>query len=216
MKALVLIQSSKLDTYINVFAAICKKYPNISHIRILYITDDNQSIKKKDIRERLVELSKEYPIYESAADVQLTDDKTSINNLKTYIQEWDIVDVTGISKELSLTVAAISISYKHTKVCLINWIKQFKQDEKWIITNDNHEYIDLLSSGDLSLLRKDYLQKKHVITAFAGVFVLLTITDILKMLFPSFFIPEVIINIFGLLIGVAGLYLAAISLKSTS
>jgi hypothetical protein len=110
----------------------------------------------------------------------------------------------------------MSISYKHTKVCLINWSKQFKQGEKWIIDDDNHEYINLLSSGDLSLLRKDYFQKKYVITAFAGIFGLLTITVILKMIFPTFFIPNIIVNIFGLLIGIAGLYLASISLKNDS
>jgi hypothetical protein len=214
MKALVIVQSPRLDTYINVFAAICKKYPNVEHIRILYITKDDTSITKKDIREKLVELSKNHPTYESAADVHLTTDKSSISNLKIYIQEWDIIDVTGISKELSLTVAAMSISYKHTKVCLINWTKQFKQGEKWIIDDKNHEYINLLSSGDLSLLRKDYFQKKYVITAFAGIFGLLTITIILKIIFPNFFIPNIIVNIFGLLIGVAGLYLASVSLKN--
>jgi len=216
MKALVLIQSSRLDTYTNVFAAICKKYPNVEHIRILYISEDNLSITKKDIREKLVELSKTYPLYEPAADVHLTTGQSSIEDIKKYIQEWDIIDVTGISKELSLTIAAISIAYKHTKVCLINWSKQFKQDEKWIINDENHEYINLLSSGDLSLLRKDYFQKKYVITAFAGIFGLLTITVILKMIFPTFFIPNIIVNIFGLLIGIAGLYLASISLKNDS
>jgi hypothetical protein len=216
MKALVIIQSPRLDTYTNVFAAICKKYPNVEHIRILYISEDNTSITKKDIREKLVELSRIYPHYEPAADVQLSTGKSSIENIKKYIQEWNIIDVTGVSKELSLTIAAMSISYKHTKVCLINWSKQFKQGEKWIIDDDNHEYINLLSSGDLSLLRKDYFQKKYVITAFAGIFGLLTITVILKMIFPTFFIPNIIVNIFGLLIGIAGLYLASISLKNDS
>lgn len=215
MKALVLVQSSRLDTYINVFAAICHKYPEVNHIRILYISNDKTTINKKDIRERLVELSKEYKIYETPADVHKDTGECSVDDLKQYIDNWDIVDVTGISKELSVTIAAISISSRHVKVCLINWLKQFKKGEEWILSSDNHEYINLLSSGDLVLLRKDHFQKKHVIIAFGGIFSLLTITAILKILFPSFFIPNVIVNMFGLLIGVAGLYLAAVSLKST-
>lgn len=214
MKALVLIQSPRLDTYTNVFAAICRKYPNVEHIRILYISEDNTSITKKDIREKLVELSKVHPHYELAADVHLTTDKSSLEDLKKYIQEWEIIDVTGISKEAALTIAAMSISYKHTKVCLINWSRQFKQNEEWIIEDENHKYINLLSSGDLFLLRKDYFQKKYVIRAFAGIFGLLTVTVLLKMIFPTFFIPNIVVNIFGLLIGIAGLYLASVSLKN--
>ncbi|MCI5207907.1 MAG: hypothetical protein D3910_03760 [Candidatus Electrothrix sp. ATG2] len=214
MKALVLVQSTRLETYVNVFAAICNKYKAVKQIRLLYVTDDLDSVTKKTIRERLVELSKEHPIYENAADVMKDDDKCSAENLKSYLLGWDIIDVSGTSKEISLTAAAISVSSKSVHVCLVNWPRNFKRNEEWILTEDNHEYINLLSSGDLALLRKDHFQKKHVIIAFAGIFGLLTAAVVLKMLFPSFFIPNVVVNIFGLLIGAAGLYLAAVSLKN--
>jgi len=213
MKALVLVQSTRLDTYINVFAAICKKYKNVKQIRILYISDDYTSITKKKIREHLVELSKEYPIYEAAADAHKDSDKCTIENLKNYICSWDIVDVTGVSKEISLTIAAISVAHKHVKVCLVNSTKQYKQGEKWILDKDNHEYINLLSKGDLLLLRKDHLKKKNVIIAFGFIFGILTLLALLKFFIPSFFIPSDIVNMFGLLIGVAGLYLASVSIK---
>lgn len=214
MKALVLVQSTNPDTYINVFAAICLKYKSVKQIRLLYISDDSSPIDIKLIRENLVELSKEYPIYEGASDVYRDSDTCAKDQLRTYIKDWDIVDVTGVSKEISLTVAAISISNRNVKVCIVNWRRHFKRDERWILTDSNHEYIDLLSSGDLRLLRKDHFQKKHVIFAFAIIFALLTLIVVLKMLFPNFFIPNVVVNMFGLLIGVAGLYLAAVSLKN--
>lgn len=214
MKALVLVQSPRLETYVNVFAAICRRYKSVTQIRLLYVTDDSESVTKKAVRERLVELSKDYPFYEKAADVGKDDDRCSVENLKSYIEGWDIVDVSGTSKEISLTAAAISVSNKSVRVCLVNWLRNFKRNDDWILTQDNHEYVNLLNSGDLALLRKDHFQKKHVIIAFAGIFALLTAVVVLKMLFPTFFIPNVIVNIFGLLIGVAGLYLAAVSLKN--
>lgn len=214
MKALVLVQSPRLETYVNVFAAICKKYKAVTQIRLLYLTDDLESVTKKAVRERLVELSKEHSFYEKAADVGKDDDRCSVDGLKSYIEGWDIVDVSGTSKEISLTAAAISVSNKSVRVCLVNWLRNFKRNEEWVLTEENHEYVNLLSSGDLALLRRDHFQKKHVIIAFAGIFALLTSVVVLKMLFPSFFIPNVVVNIFGLLIGVAGLYLAAVSLKN--
>lgn len=214
MKALVLVQSTNLGTYINTFAAICLKYKAVNHIRILYITEDKTSITKKDIREELVDLSRENIIYEAPADTKKDSDSCSVNKLNSYIKDWDIVDVTGVNKEISLNIAAISISSPKVKVCLINWNKQFKKNEKWLLTKNNHEYINLLSSGDLKLLRKDHFQKKHVIIAFGGIFSLLTMLVLLKIIFPAFLIPNIIVNIFGLLIGVAGLYLASVSLKN--
>jgi len=215
MKALVLVQSPRLETYVNVFAAICNKYKAVKQIRLLYVTDDMDSVTKKSIRERLVELSKENSIYENAADVMKDDDKCSVEKLKSYIEGWDIVDVSGTSKEISLTAAAIAVSNKLVRVCLVNWLRNFKRNEEWVLTGDNHEYVNLLSSGDLALLRKNHFQKKHVIIAFAGIFSLLTAVVVLKMIFPAFFIPNIVVNIFGLLIGVAGLYLAAVSLKNS-
>lgn len=214
MKALVLVQSPRLETYVNVFAAICHKYEQIKQVRLLYITDDTGSVTKKKIREKLVELSKNNPIYEKAADVYKDNDTCTIDKFKSYLTGWDVVDVSGTSKEISLSVAAVSISNKTIRVCLVNWLKNFKGNEEWILTESNHEYINLLSSGDLALLRKDHFQKKHVIIAFGGIFGLLTAVVVLKMLFPAFFIPNVVVNIFGLLIGAAGLYLAAVSLKN--
>lgn len=214
MKALVLVQSPRLATYVNVFAAICNKYRTIKQIRLLYITDDTESITKKKIREQLVEWSKNHSIYEQAADVYKDTDTCTIDDLKTYLPGWDVIDVSGTSKEISLSVAAVAISKNAARVCLVNWLKNFKRNEEWILSENNHEYIDLLSTGDLALLRKDHFQKKHVIIAFAGIFALLTAVAVLKIIFPSFFVPNVVVNIFGLLIGVAGLYLAAVSLKN--
>jgi hypothetical protein len=167
----------------------------------------------REIRERLVELSRVHLIYETPADVRKDSEKCNLKNLKDYIFNWDIIDVTGVSKEISLEIAAISISHKRVKVCLINWLHQFGKDEQWILSSDNHEYVNLLSSGDLSLLRKDHLKKKNVIIAFGFIFGVLTILALLKFFIPDFFIPSDIVNMFGLLVGVAGLYLASVSLK---
>lgn len=157
MKALVLVQSPRLETYVNIFAAICNNYKDIKRIRLLYLTEDTGAVSRKDVRERLVELAKEHQIYEKAADVYKDDDNCSVMNLRKYLIGWDVVDVTGVSKEIALSVAAISISQKTAMVCLINWLKNFKRNEPWILTEDNHEYVNLLSSGDLALLRKDHL-----------------------------------------------------------
>lgn len=214
MRALVIVQSTRLETYVNAFAAMCNKYEQITHIRLLYVTDDSDSVTKKAARESLVELSKEHSLYDKAADVRKDDDTCEVDNLKSYIEGWDVVDVSGASKEISLTVAAVSVSNRSVRVCLLNWLSNFKRNEKWILTDDNHEYVDVLSTGALKLLRRDYLQKKYVVITFLGILALLTVISVLKMLYPTLFIPNVVVNIFGLLVGVAGLYLASVSLKN--
>lgn len=214
MKALVLVQSTTVGTYVNVFAAICHKYKEVKQIRLLYITGDATPVTIKDIREGIMDLSKEHVIYEGASDILRDSDTCSEERLRTYVKGWNIVDVTGVSKEISLSVAAVSVANRHVRVCTVKWSQHFKRGESWVLTDDNHEYVDLVGSGELALLRKDHFQKKHVIIAFGGIFGLLTLVVVLKMLFPLFFVPNVVVNIFGLLIGVAGLYLAAISLKN--
>ena len=87
------------------------------------------------------------------------DDNCSIENLKSYLKGWDVIDVSAVSKETSLSVAAISVSMVSVRVCIVNWLKNFKINEEWILNESNHEYVDLLSSGDLAILRKDHFQK---------------------------------------------------------
>ncbi len=214
MKALVLVQSPRVDTYINVFAAICHKYKKVKQIRLLYITEDKNSVTKKEIRERLVELSKEYALYEGAADVFKDTDDCSFEKLGVYTKQWDIVDVSGLSKETSISIAAMSVSNRNVRVCSVHWLKQFKKGDAWVLSDSNHEYINLLSTGALALLRNDHFQKRHVIIAFGGIFGSLTLLVLFKIMFPTFFIPNIVVNVFGLLIGVAGLYLAAVSLSN--
>ena len=74
--------------------------------------------------------------------------------------------------------------------------------------------MDLLSGGAAGALRRNYVAKKHVLVALGGLFLCVLIIAIVKIMWPSLRIPDDVINLFSLLIGAAGLYLAAVSLRA--
>ncbi len=71
-----------------------------------------------------------------------------------------------------------------------------------------------MGEGALSDLYQDHFQKRHIIIVSKVVFSIFFVVAITKMIWPEFVVPENIINLFSLLIGAAGLYLAIISMKN--
>lgn len=211
MKAKLLVQSTTLDTYINVMAALCDAYPAINKIMLSFIDKEPDEIFVKKIQERLLSLS-DSESYFRASRVQL---KTEIADKDhgSLVRGWDVIDVSAVSKEIAINVSAASIANEKVHVCQLTWSKRFAKDEPWILQEGNHCYTDLMSEGALSNLYKDHFQKKHVILAFGVLFSIVFIIAFTKFLWPSFIIPEDVVNVFSLLIGAAGLYLAIISLK---
>jgi len=215
MKAKILVQSPNIDTYINIIAAICKKYPSVTEIVFSFLNKSVNDNFINDVRIKLANLASHNSLYSKGVKVSI-EAVIEDENGSNLIDGFNLIDVTAVSKEIALNVAASSVEKKNVKICQLSWTKKFEKDEKWIIEDNNHLYDDLLSKGALSKLYKNYFQKRTVIFVFAVIFGALLLTSILKIILKDFIIPSDLVNILSLLIGAAGLYLAAVSLRGSA
>lgn len=210
MKAKIIVQSNKIDTYTNVMAAICDTYP-VNHIMLSFIIGEIDENFIDSIKSNLASLSNNN-IYSKASRVRLEAEIANKDH-NLLVKGWDILDVTGVSKEIAIHISAASISNKNVCICQLSWKKSFQNGERWILTDNNHSYSNLMSTGSLSVLYKEYFRKKNILTMFGVIFSIIFICAITKIIWPGFIIPEDLVNILSLLIGAAGLYLAILSLK---
>lgn len=210
MKAKIMVQSTTVDSYVNVMSAICEKY-SAGHIMLSFVDSDPDESFVLKIQERLASLLGNSR-YTKAARVKLEFERAS-ENYASVVKGWDVVDVTAVSKELAINFSAAAIGSRRVHICQLSWLKRFEKGEEWILDDDNHHYSDLMSSGALSSLYKEHFHKRHVIIAFGILFSVVLIVSVAKIFIPSFVVPEDLVNLFSLMIGAAGLYLAIISLK---
>ncbi|ACU89743.1 hypothetical protein Dbac_1651 [Desulfomicrobium baculatum DSM 4028] len=205
-----MVQSTTVDTYVNVMSAICEEY-SVEHIMLSFVDSDPDENFVSNIQKRLVSLLSNSR-YAKATRVKLEIERAS-ENYVSVVEGWDVVDVTAVSKELAINFSAAAIGIRRVHVCQLNWLKRFKKDEDWILVDGNHRYSDLMSSGALSSLYKEHFHKRHVIIAFGILFSVFLVVSVSKIFIPSFVVPEDLVNLFSLMIGAAGLYLAIISLR---
>lgn len=125
-----------------------------------------------------------------------------------------LIDVTGIPKQDAIEVAASAIDKNTATVGHFRWLETLRDGQTFRVGTHRHEYVDLLSRGAAGALRRNYVAKRHVIVALGGLFLCVVLIAIAKILWPKLMIPNDVINILSLLIGAAGLYLAAVSLRA--
>lgn len=210
MKAKILVQSNRLDTYVNVMAAMCEMY-SIEHVMLSFVEREPDDSFVKSLQEKLVSLS-EASCYTKAARVRL-ETETSEIDFSSLVNGWDVVDVTGINKELAINISAASIGSSRIHVCQLTWNQTFETGEVWLLKEGNHKYSDLMGSGALSNLYREHFKKRHVIIAFGLLFSVVLAVSIIKIVVPTFVVPEDLVNLFSLMIGASGLYLAIMSLR---
>lgn len=211
MKAKVVIQSSRIDTYVNVVAAIADCFPDIKEVSFVFFDGAVNDDIINNIQKRLSELSDIKP-YSKGARFHLSTEETLIES-KDLLKDCMLIDVSAVSKDIALSVAASGIERQSVKVGHLKWLSKIEKGKELRVGVDKCTYEDLLSKGAMSTLLKDHVAKKHVLRAFVVMFLSIFIIAILKFIIPNFIIPDDVINLFSLLIGAAGLYLAAVSMK---
>lgn len=211
MKAKVVIQSPILDTYVNVVAAIADNFPNIKEICFIFFDRPSNENILSSIQKKLSELSDIEP-YGKGARLYLSSEEMLIDS-RELLKDCILIDVSAVSKDIAVSIAASGVERQSVKIGHLKWISKIEEGKKLRVGIDNYLYEDLLSKGAMSSLLKNYVAKKHVIRAFAIMFSSIFIIAIAKFILPNFIIPDDVINLFSLLIGAAGLYLAAVSLK---
>ncbi len=209
--ARILFQSPRIDTYADVVAAIAKGHPAIEGVQLVFFDGPVKEEIVNSVQTKLAELSS-IPEYAYAARLRIDSKKMDINS-KELFENIFLVDVTCIAKDTAIEVAALAIEYSKTKVGLLRWIKRVDKENPRVGKND-YSYEDLLTKGAIGKLLKKYVGKCHVLWSFSFLFGVLVLIATAKIVWPGFVVPNDVINIFSLLIGAAGLYLAAISLKA--
>lgn len=214
MKGKIIHHSNNVDTYVNIIAAMYEAYGEIKEITLSFIDSPVNEKFIDSLQERLTTYD-ENPIYKKSARVHLSGESISIG-LVTSEESLDVIDVSALPKEMAIEVVASTIDRKNIKVCTLQWPENVKFDpgEKWVLRDGNHSYSNLVSKGALAKLYRNYFQKKQVIWIFAAIFSVLICMAIIKYIVPDFAIPSDIVNILSLLVGAAGLYLAAVSLSA--
>ena len=100
----------------------------------------------------------------------------------------------------------------HIKVCSLRWLEKFQSDVRFRVGQHRYSYADVISDSALSALRKDYIAKKHVIYVFGTIFAATAALAVAQLAF-GWIIPDKVINVLSLLVGIGGLQLAYVSLK---
>lgn len=208
-----LVQSPNVLTYVNAIAALCAKHPAVTTVKLVFLSKDVDEKFVDEIQRKLSLLS-DSPSYAKGARVYLSGEIGDYNDV-SLAKNWDVVDVTGVSKDVAIQVAAAAINNKKTRICQLSWNKQFAKGEAWVVEEGNHSYNDLMSVGALSKLYDNYFQKKQVLFVFLVLFSVVFFAAVAKIIWPKFGIPNDLVNLLSLLIGAAGLYLAAISVRGS-
>lgn len=213
MKAKLLVQSTTIETYTNVMAALCDKYP-INQVVFSFIDREPDEEFINNVQKKLIELYSNSN-YFKASRVQIQTEIADKDHI-CLVKGYDIIDVSGVSKKIAINASAASISNRKVHICQLSWKRRFKEGEQWMLEEGNHDYTDLMSAGALSDLYQEYFKKKHIIFAFSFLFLIVFIVVVVKLICPTFIIPEDVVNLFSLLIGAAGLYLAIISFNNNN
>lgn len=208
--ARILFQSSNIDSYANVVAAIAKEHPTIEGVQLVFFDGPEKEDIVNSVQSKLAELSS-LPEYARAARLRIDSKEMDISSNELFENSF-LVDVTCIAKDTAIEVAALAIDHSKTKVGLLRWIRRVEQ-EMPRVGKDDYTYVDLLTKGAIGKLLKKYVGKRHVLWSFSFLFGALVLMAAAKIVWPGFMVPDDVINVLSLLIGAAGLYLAAVSLK---
>lgn len=214
-KAKILVFSDKIDSYVNVVAAIKKTYPDINEIVFCFLSNDGNDDFVSKVSQKLDEMASsntDNALYPPSSDL-IFSIATVHETDSSMIRNCDIIDVTSVSKKVAVDVAALAIASKPlVSVCFLTFSNKIVSGQKWVLNDDNFDYLNLFSGGALKRLYKNYFQKRYVICVLSSLVSMTVGLVIVKLVFPDFFIPESFISIFSLAIGVSSLFLA---IKST-
>lgn len=210
--AKVLYRSPRLDTYVDAIAAIAKELPDIDEVCLVFPVGGRVRGIIDRIQAQLSSLAST-EAYVLAARLRLTDSEEAITSRELY-RTCALIDVTGIPKQDAIEVAASAIEENTARVGHFRWLETLQDGKTFRVGTHRHEYSDLLSGGAAGALRRNYIAKKHVLVTLGGLFLSVLIMTILKIVWPAVRIPDDFVNFFSLLIGAAGLYFAAVSLRA--
>jgi hypothetical protein len=208
-RARIVVTSTKPDTYVDVLAAIAAK-GEADEVEFIFLETDFDKQLLSSVQKLLVELS-DLPDYEAASRLKISGAPLK-RDLTALLKSCNLVDVTGVPKELAIEIAATALPNPRIKVCNLRWLGKIDSQERFRIGQQVYSYADVINEPALRALRKDFIAKNHVIWVF-GLMVGASAVLAVSQLVFGLAIPDKVINILSLLVGLGGLLLAYVSLK---
>jgi hypothetical protein len=208
-RARIVATSDNPDTYVDVLAAIAAK-GETDEVEFIFLDSEYKKQLLSEVQKKMVGLA-DLTDYEQASRLKISG-TTLKHDLALLLKNCSLIDVTGVPKELAIEIAATALTNPNIKVCSLRWLEKLQSDVRFRVGQDKYSYADVISDSALNALRKDYIAKKHVIYVFGTIFAATAGLAVAQLAF-GWVIPDKVINVMSLLVGIGGLQLAYVSLK---
>jgi hypothetical protein len=194
-----------------VLAAIAARR-DIEEVEFIFLGTEYRLQLLSDVQKKLVELS-DLAEYEQASRLKISGISLK-NDMVLLLRDCNLIDVTGVPKELAIEIAATALANPTIAVCSLRWLERLDKDKRSRVGQQKYSYADVINDSALRAVRKEFIAKKHVIYVFGVMFGVTAILAALQLLF-GWAIPDKWISVLSLLVGFGGLRLAYISLKQS-
>jgi hypothetical protein len=208
-RARIVATSDNPDTYVDVLAAIAAR-GETDEVEFIFLDSEYKKQLLSDVQKKMVDLA-ELTYYEQASRMKISG--TALRrDLPLLFKNCSLIDVTGVPKELAIEIAATALTDPKIKVCNLRWLETFQRGVRLRVGQNKYSYADVISDSALNALRRDYIAKKHVIYVFGTIFAATAALAVAQLAF-GWAIPDQVISVLSLLVGIGGLQLAYVSLK---
>lgn len=208
-RARIVATSDVADTYVDVLAAMAAR-GETDEVEFIFLDCEYKRQLLSDVQKKLVDLS-ELTDYEQASRLKISGTPLK-HDLSLLLRNCSLIDVTGVPKELAIEIAATALTDPNIKVCSLRWLEKLDSQIRFRVGQQKYSYADVINDSALNALRKDYIAKKHVIYVFGAIFAATAAIAVAQLVF-EWAIPDKVINVLSLLVGIGGLQLAYVSLK---
>jgi hypothetical protein len=147
--------------------------------------------------------------YVYASRVLRTERREALDRRRTF-KNTDIIDVTGVSKELTAEILAIAIT-SGKSVCSLSWKERIVKKRK-LIGIDSHVYFDMMKSNivlDIYRAQRAVWMMFYILSAILFSFVFVYAANF----FGYDVVSDRAINVLALLTGIGGLFLSYVALN---
>ena len=216
--ARVFVVSQNVESYADACTALVSTYnPGKIEISFLEAPGDPKQPKRGDgrssfvtaIREKINEVSEFHEAYRLCKSTPIIEgDGYSPEELSALIENSDLIDVTGVPKDLVAALVAESIMGSGVPILTVRWIGKISQGTRNRIGSSPYKYQNLCDLPRVQKLRQVYRQKSNLIIVFFAAIFVIVLLSALSLFFPSLVIVKEILNPLSLMLSVAGLLIA--------
>nr|WP_319486059.1 hypothetical protein [uncultured Cohaesibacter sp.] len=208
MKASICVQSTRAATYSDAMAAIIADFPNVTEFEFIFLHGGEDDTLLEEIENDLATTMTQNKLY---ARANRAGRKTKVVNSidKNIFRSSKIIDVSGISKELTAEIMAVAITTGKS-VCTLSWAD--RNDRRKLVGEDNYKYFNTMKTP---LIKKIFEIQRAVWIMFYTLSVILSafVATYAISLLGYNIIPDKLINFLGVLVGIGGLFLSYTALR---